>query len=63
VKEAAIYTSIEAADEAELLELKKLSNQERLDLFCIFLMSIYGEEINTPRRLGGIVEVVDFTAR
>jgi len=59
-KEAVIYNSPEEAEEAEIAALKLLSCQEKLDRFCEFLMSIYGEEINTPRRLAGFAEIVDF---
>jgi hypothetical protein len=59
-KKVIIYNTPEEAEEAEIQELRKLTNQEKLDRFCLFMMSIYGEDINTPRRLGGLVEAIDF---
>ena len=60
--EVQMFSSPTESEEALYKELGKLTPEQRLRNFSNLLQRIHGQSINTSRRLGGIVEIVNFPA-
>ncbi len=58
--DAKFYSTPEASEAEMYAQLARLSPEERLRNFCDLLRRIHGESIDTPRRLGGLAEIIDF---
>jgi len=62
-KKIQVFDNVKDAEEEHYKYLRKLTTAERAENQFRFLMSIHGEEIETPRRLGGVVEIIEFEER
>lgn len=56
-----VFKSPDEAQDDLYRQLSKLSPEQRLKNFSNLLKRIHGQSINTSRRLGGVVEIIDFS--